>query len=125
MILDTNALSAFADGNSAIKSLLEGADVLLFPVIVIGEFRYGIEASRKKEAYIAWLSQFVLPRYVLAINNETALHYVDIRHELKRAGRPIPQNDLWIAALVREHDMPLLSKDLHFKEIPGVECVSW
>ena len=125
MILDTNALSAFADGDSAIKPLLERADVLLFPVIVIGEFRYGIRASRKKGAYTAWISQFILPRYILAINNQTTSHYVGIRYELKKAGRPIPQNDLWIAALVRQHDMPLLSRDVHFSEIPGIQSLSW
>lgn len=125
MILDTNALSAFADGDPAIKPLLEGADVLLFPVIVIGEFRYGIKASKHRGSYAKWLSEFVSVRYTLTIDHETPLLYADIRHELKKAGRPIPQNDLWIAALVRQHELPLLSRDLHFDEVSGIERIGW
>jgi predicted nucleic acid-binding protein len=56
---------------------------------------------------------------------ETTIWYADIRAELKRAGKPIPTNDLWIAALCRQHNLPLLSRDRHFDQVPGLCRISW
>jgi predicted nucleic acid-binding protein len=62
---------------------------------------------------------------VLAVDEGTARHYADIRDELKRGGRPIPAKDLWIAALARQHALPLLSRDRHFDSVPGVMRIGW
>jgi len=62
---------------------------------------------------------------VLEINVETAARYAEVRLELKRAGKPIPQNDMWIAALCREHAMPVLSRDRHFESVKGLERIGW
>jgi predicted nucleic acid-binding protein len=62
---------------------------------------------------------------VLLVDEVTAERYADIRAELKRAGRPIPGNDLWIAALARQHKTPLLSRDAHFDFVPGLKRIGW
>jgi len=62
---------------------------------------------------------------VLAITSETSRIYADIRHELRAAGQPIPENDLWIAALARQHALPILTNDAHFDHVFGLERISW
>jgi len=98
VILDTNALSAFADGEAGVGELLRRQARASIPVIVLGEFRYGIAQSRHRSIYEAWLAS-QLPHFeVLAITEDTAVAYAALRMALKRSGRPIPANDAWIAA---------------------------
>lgn len=125
MILDTNSLSAVAEDNSAVKSILREADRVAIPVIVIGEYRYGIRQSRNRVRYEGWLEEMIRRCRVLTVDEETTGSYAEIRDELKHKGRPIPANDLWIAALVRQHALPLLSRDQHFDYVQRLERVSW
>jgi predicted nucleic acid-binding protein len=62
---------------------------------------------------------------VLNITEETSIWYAEIRLELKRTGKPIPTNDLWIAALCRQHNLPLLSRDRHFDLVAGLRRIGW
>jgi predicted nucleic acid-binding protein len=62
---------------------------------------------------------------VLVIATETASHYAEIRRELKTAGQPIPTNDLWIAALGREHDLPIVTRDAHFQAVSRLRVLTW
>jgi tRNA(fMet)-specific endonuclease VapC len=62
---------------------------------------------------------------VLAVTSETSRFYADIRHELRLAGQPIPENDLWIAALARQQGLTLLSNDAHFDHVSGLKRISW
>ena len=125
MILDTNALSAFADEDPAILSILTKAEQLAIPVIVLGEYRYGIAQSRNKAGYSSWLDGLLPDCMVLDINEKTTFHYADINIYLRRVGRPIPTNDLWIAALCRQHRLPVLSRDRHFDFVPGNQRLDW
>ncbi len=61
----------------------------------------------------------------LALDGATAEVYADVRDKLRRAGRPIPGNDLWIAALVLQYALPLVSRDLHFDFVPGLKRIAW
>ena len=125
MILDTNALSAFADGEAALGEILRQQARAAIPVIVLGEFRYGIAGSRQRRRYEAWLESQV-PRFdILDVTNETTISYAALRVALRSSGRPIPANDAWIAALALEHRMAILSRDEHFDAVPGVERRSW
>lgn len=123
MILDTNALSAWADGDAAVEAPLTIADRLVVPVVVLGEFWFGIRQSRHRRAYEDWLGRRLPSAEILAIGSATAHHYADIRFELKRSGRPIPANDLWIAALSRQHGLPLLSRDSDFDAVLELERI--
>lgn len=120
MILDTNALSAWADGNPACRSVFAEASRLLVPTIVLGEYLYGIRQSRYRARYEEWLAQNLPTAEIQPVTDVTASHYANIRIHLKSTGTPIPANDLWIASLTLEFKLPLLSNDAHFDLIPAL-----
>ena len=125
MILDTNALSAFVDGETGIGEVLRRQARAAIPVIVLGEFRYGIAQSKHRPAYEAWLES-QLPHFeVLSVTEETAAAYAALRVSLRRSGRPIPANDAWIAALALQHRMAVLSRDAHFDVVPSLKRENW
>jgi tRNA(fMet)-specific endonuclease VapC len=125
VILDTNALSAAAEEHPAITRRLSSADHLSVPVVVIGEYRYGISQSRHAASYGRWFNDFLRDCRVLDITEATTPYYAAIRMELRRSGKPIPTNNLWIAALCRQHHLPLLSQDRHFDAVEGLQRVAW
>ena len=125
MILDTNALSAFVDGDAGAGAALRAEARAAVPVIVLGEFRYGIAQSRHRSSYEAWLDSNLIHFDILSVTEETAIAYASLRVALKRSGRPIPANDAWIAALALQHGLPILSRDEHFDVVPGLERRSW
>ena len=125
MILDTNALSAFADDVPTVVQQIANAEELHIPVIVLGEYRFGIATSRRRREYEAWLTRGRAFWNVLPVVEETAMHYAAIRLQLKRAGAPLPANDVWIAALAQQHDLAILSRDTHFDAVPTLTRLSW
>lgn len=125
MILDTNALSGAADGDPGALEIIAGAERIAVPVIVLGEYRLGIAQSRHRKEYEEWLREWVAAVTVLDIDRETTYQYVKIGLELKKIGKPIPSNDLWIAALCGQHSLPLLSRDRHFDVVSGLKRLEW
>ena len=125
MILDTNALSAYLDRTPEAVEIVSEARELAIPVIVAGEFAFGIAQSRHREEYERSLQRMLDRCTVLDIGIETARHYAAIRLELKSAGTPIPANDVWIAALSRQHAMPVMSRDSHFDSVGGLSRRTW
>lgn len=125
MILDTNALSGFIDGAPAAGAALRGHARLAIPVIVLGEFRYGMAGSRHRAAYESWLLSNLPAFDILPVTEDTTIEYARIRDELKKSGQPIPANDAWIAAIALEHGLPVLSRDRHFDVVPRLKRVSW
>jgi len=125
VILDTSGLSAVADGDAALQPILRNAVEVAVPVIVLGEYRYGIQQSRDRQRYEQWLTESVRNYRVLDVDEETSIYYATLRSELKRAGTPIPSNDVWIAALCRQHSFSVLSRDRHFDVVAGIERIDW
>ena len=125
MILDTNALSAAADRAPSALEVVAHAEHLALPVIVLGEYRLGIAQSRHRTTYESWLREWVASVTVLDVDEGTTRSYAAIGLELKRQGKPIPTNDLWIAALCRQHSLPLLSRDRNFDLVPGLRRIGW
>jgi len=125
VILDTNGLSALADGESTLEPILREAAEVALPVIVLGEFRYGVRQSRDRQWYEQWLTESLGNFRILDVDSETATSYASIRVELKKAGTPIPSNDVWIAALCRQHSLFLLSRDRHFDLVVGIRRIDW
>jgi predicted nucleic acid-binding protein len=121
VILDTNALSAFVDGDPRVGAALRAQPRAAIPVIVLGEFRYGIAESRHRAVYEEWLEAHAPQFEILDVTEATAAAYARLRVSLRRLGRPIPANDAWIAALALEHRLPILSRDEHFDAVAGVE----
>jgi predicted nucleic acid-binding protein len=125
MILDTNALSAFVDGDAGVGEILRRESRAAIPVIVLGEFRYGISGSRHRAAYETWLDDHLASFDILTVTDETAVVYAAMRVGLKKTGHPIPANDAWIAALALEHRLPVLSRDQRFDAVRGLRRKSW
>lgn len=94
-------------------------------MIVLGEFGYGIAHSNRRRQYEAWLDRYLPTFHVLEVTAETATEYSLLRSELRRLGRPIPANDVWIAALCRQYQLPLLSRDQHFDAVKGLRRQTW
>ncbi|PYQ05759.1 MAG: VapC toxin family PIN domain ribonuclease [Acidobacteria bacterium] len=125
MILDTNALSAFVDGDAGVGDVLRTQVRAAIPVVVLGEFQYGIAHSKRRASYEAWLASNLIHFDILSVTDDTAVAYAALRVTLKRSGRPIPANDAWIAALALQHRLPVLSRDQHFDAVPGLNRRSW
>lgn len=125
MILDTNALSALAEKDTHLIRCIQSAPRLCVTLISLGEYYYGISRSKKQKELSAWVKAFLERAEMLAPSLSTLPHYADIRQELKLSGTPIPANDCWIAALVREYKMPIVSKDHHFDKVVGVRRLDW
>jgi predicted nucleic acid-binding protein len=125
LILDTNALSAAAECDPAALEVVASAERLSVPVIVLGEYRLGIAQSWYRTDYENWLREWIAAVAVLQIDEETSHFYAAIGLELKRKGKPIPANDLWIAALCRQHALPVVSRDRHFDVVAGIRRIDW
>jgi len=125
VILDTNALSAWAEGDRSIEPVMRSATEVVVPVVVVGEFDFGIRQSRHYQRYADWLDANLKVVEIALIDREVAHVYGAVRLELKQAGTPIPINDTWIAAMARHRQLPVVSRDGHFDVVSGVQRVSW
>lgn len=123
MILDTNVVSAFAEDNPHIREAIAAAPGPFLPVIVLGEYRFGLMTSRDRDVRLAWLVEISRYWTILEISADTAVHYAEIRQKLREQATPIPANDTWIAALARQHGLPVLSNDPHFDVVPGIQRI--
>ncbi len=125
MILDTNALSAWAEGLAGVETPLRSADRLVVPSVVLGEYYFGIRQSIHRTRYEEWLRRNLPLTQVATVTSATASAYADIRLRLARIGKPIPANDAWVAALARQHALAVLSNDTHFDVIDGVQRIAF
>ena len=125
MILDTNALSAFFDDDRDLLALLANTPEVHLPVIVLGEYRFGLRGSRQRRTLLPKLDALEADSSVLDVDASTARNYAEVREELRQVGTPIPENDIWIAALARQHALEIVSRDAHFDCVRGVRRRTW
>lgn len=125
LMLDTNALSAIADSDPKALKKFQTAPFIAIPAIVFGEYLFGVSQSRFRAEYEQWLNALPADIRVIDVTRETATYYAKVRAQLKRAGTPIPSNDMWIAALCRQHSFDLLSRDTHFDAVHGIQRFDW
>jgi len=125
VILDTNAVSALLIGDPALGEVLAADQRHHLPVIVIGEYRYGLLGSRDRGHLQTLLETLIRESIVLPVDETTAESYSRVRSELRQQGRPIPENDIWIAALARQHRQPIVSRDGHFDYVSGLRRMAW
>ena len=120
--LDTNAYTGLMRGDPARVQVVRTARRLYLPLIVLGELRAGFVAGNQESTNSANLQRFLnSPRVsILFPDEQTTHHYARIYLELRRKGAPIPTNDLWIAALVVQHDLVLCTSDPHFQHLPQI-----
>ena len=125
MILDTNAISGLAGQDKALTELVKAAPRIAVTIISLGEYAFGISQSRHRAELEAWLNALLAKVDVLLLEQKTLPFYAEVRGRLKAAGNPIPANDCWIAALAQQHRLPILSQDLHFDSVKGVQRIAW
>ena len=125
IILDANAYSYHLAGEPLSVRALNDAHEIHLPLIVLGELLGGFAAGNREQKNREALARFMAaPRvYLMHPDEKTAQQYADLYKWLRDHGRPIPTNDLWIAALVRQHRIPLLTFDKHFAGMPGVDLM--
>jgi len=125
VMVDTNAYSSFKRGDARIIGILAQADEILIPVPVLGELRAGFRSGNREAENIGELHAFLSsPRVrVHPLGEGTAIFYAELHGTLKKASKPIPMNDLWIAASALESGSILLSNDAHFGAVPTL--VRW
>lgn len=125
MILDTNAVSDFLDGIPGVVEIIGASTFHGLPVMVIGEYLYGLKSSREQAVREPRFEAFTRTCRLISVTPDTAAHYANMRHRLRLAGTPIPENDIWIAALALEHGLKVLSNDQHFDLVEGIERIGW
>lgn len=125
LALDTNRYTDLARGLEPTLSLVTTADSVMLPFIVVGELQAGFEVGRHRTDNERLLRRFLQKPgvEVLFADEQTTFHYASLFAQLRRQGTPVPTNDLWIAALVRQHGLVLHARDRHFDhlvEIPRI-----
>ncbi len=125
MILDAGAVSAILRGDESIKPVVETGAMLAIPVIVVGEYRYALIDSSKGREIERALDRLIRSLHVLTVDERTAEHYAEIRRRLIGRPRPLPENGIWIGALARQYELPILSRETSFDEIPKVRRIGW
>ncbi len=124
-LLDTNAVIALWSNDRSLQAILSTADLVSLPCIVVGELYFGARKSARAEANPARIEEFVGRMAIERCDAITAKHFGRIKDSLRQRGRPIPDNDVWIAALTEQYGLTLLTRDDHFKEIGGLPVRSW
>lgn len=124
-LLRTHIVIAIFARDSQVHQGLELADEVFLPSIVLGELYFGACKSRHVESNFAKVDVFAAANIVPGCDLDTAQHYGDLKSQLSRKGRPLPENDIWIAAVAHQHGLTLVSRDAHFDEVQGLSIEAW
>ena len=124
-LLDTNIVIALFAQDLAVVEHLDKAEEVFIPSIVLGELYFGARKSGRVKENLARIDEFAVSNVVLGCDTETARYYGEIKNSLREKGRPIPENDVWIAAIALQYDLILISRDAHFGEVDNLKVESW
>lgn len=118
--LDTNRYVDLCKGVTETVTVLEEAEAIIFPFVVLGELRAGFALGRRHVDNERVLRRFLLKDGVgvLFADDQTTHHYASVFRQLRKQGTPIPTNDMWVAALVLQHNLALHARDKHFDHLP-------
>lgn len=120
--LDTNRYVDLCKGLTETVTLLEEAESVVLPFVVLGELRAGFANGRRQGENEQILRRFLLKEgvHVLFADDQTTHHYAAVFLQLRKQGTPIPTNDMWLAALVLQHNLVLHARDRHFDHLPQI-----
>jgi tRNA(fMet)-specific endonuclease VapC len=124
-LLDTTAAIALIGNEPLLLAILGGADRVVIPVAVVGELYYGALKSGRQAENLARVEALLAANIIVEATVDTAMHYGRIRQQLQAKGRPIPENDIWIAAAALQHGLAVITRDAHFAEVDGLNTVGW
>lgn len=124
-LLDTNIVIALLDGDDAVLSNLDRAPEVFIPAVALGELFFGAAKSGRPSENMAKVERFAAGRAIVSCDLDVAREYGRLKQRLKEKGRPLPENDLWIAAAAKRHGMVLVTRDRHFHEVEGLRTADW
>ncbi|MBL8830068.1 MAG: type II toxin-antitoxin system VapC family toxin [Planctomycetaceae bacterium] len=123
--MDTNVVIALLKRESQVLHQFNASVRVMLPAPVVGELKYGALLSSRSQESLDRIDELVASCEILSVDLNTAPHYASIKRALRDSGRPIPENDIWIAALARQYDLPLVTRDAHFQVIHDIQLLSW
>lgn len=125
VLLDTNIVIALFAKETYIQQQLADTDEVFIPSIVLGELYFGARKSARIDENVARIDKFAAHNTVLLCDTKIARQYGVIKYQLRTKGKPIPENDIWIAAIAIQHQLMLITRDEHFKNIIGLRSKQW
>ncbi len=125
--MDSNVVvAAFAEEQPVLQKLGRTPTEQIFvPAVVLGELYFGALKSQRQEANLRRVEEFATASNVVPVDASVARHYGAVRDGLRRIGRPIPENDIWISATALEHSLVLVTRDSHFEHVEGLRVERW
>mgnify|MGYP001801215340 FL=1 len=124
-LLDTNIIIGLFAGQTTIFNHLQLSDEIFIPSIALGELHYGARKSGRVQQNLERIEEFVADVTIIDCDAATARQYGDVKNRLRVKGRPLPENDIWIAALALQYDLVLATRDAHFQHVEGLQTVRW
>ena len=124
-LLDTNIIIALLEGDDAVLSNLDHATEVFIPAVALGELFFGAAKSGRPSENTARVERFASGRSIVSADFDVAREYGRLKQYLKKKGRPLPENDIWIAAAAKCHGMVLVTRDRHFQEVEDLHTVDW
>ena len=124
-LLDTNIIAAWLKDETSVADKIDKAKEIHIPIIAVGELYYGALYSTQVAKNIKEIKSITANYGVLQIDEETTIAYGNIKAALRKKGKQIPENDIWIAAIAKRFKLVVVTRDKHFKEIEGINIKSW
>jgi len=124
-LLDTNIIIALFAQEEKVLARIKKAKKIFIPNIAIGELHYGARKSTRTDENLTRINQLLAQSTILSSDDESAYWYGIIKDQLRRAGNPIPENDIWIAAIAIQRNLILATRDKHFKAVEGLGIEMW
>ena len=124
-LLDTNIVIAMFAGEEEIQERRQNADKVFLPSPVVGELCYGARKSSRPIENLTRVNRLIQDFRVIPCNLETARWYGIIKDNLRRRGRLIPDNDIWIAAVAMQRGLILVTRDAHFDAVESLQTEYW
>lgn len=120
LLVDTSFVVDFFHGDPVLGWMLEQAHAVYVPVVVLAELLAGARRSQRVAKNLKQIEEFASRSVVLSCDHVTASHYADIYNRLRTRGTPIPENDMWIAAVAMQHELPIAARDAHFDNVDSL-----
>lgn len=124
-LLDTSIVVALLSGDAGLQERLVQAEEVFVASIVLGELYFGARRSSRVDENLAQIDAFAASNAILSCDTATARLYGMIKNHLREQGHPIPENDIWIAAIAQQHNLVLVTRDRHFEHVQGLKQESW
>jgi len=125
VLLDTNIVIAFFAQEPVVLQNMQAVEKFFISSIVLGELYFGARKSGRLAQNLKRIDELAATMAILGCDVATAQHYGQIKDMLRQKGRPIPENDIWIAAIASQHDLTLVTRDAHFDQIEDLTVIAW